>query len=437
MVFQKRDGLMNEHYDAICMPNAGHAKEDKRKLAKYILIDLKNISKKHKDKNFKQVNDLLEEAIAACDEIAYEQITNLVGPELFRARFIIRWCEDQDFMAKEEINEYMKLFPLMLGIRMAAMGIIRNTYSLKIDMRNNNFRYINHLHKLWQLSGSEQPTESEVLIRRHELVVNGHRLNTMRLCKIAGIPKKYHWNNKGSCISLHEHGVELNKYIKELNNAASQPIHTDQKLSLLENKKEKIHYVNGYLEGEALIKKAAKEFHEEIKAILDGITLLKGGRFVGCSDVWYQGYAFFNPDNQWTSITYADHLIHETAHIRLHAFNELNAVLVNAEEKGKSPIRVDSRPLYGILHSTFVFLRLVLFFQKLAEIQEEEEIMFRLHRHLKGFYEGMQELDSKAQWTDAGKIFFSNMCSIRTRLSQTIGKPQEKYYINIGNDYVL
>ena len=31
--------------------------------------------------------------------------------------------------------------------------------------------------------------------------------------------------------------------------------------------------------------------------ILDGITLLTGGRFVGCSDVWYQGYAFFNPDH--------------------------------------------------------------------------------------------------------------------------------------------
>lgn len=429
---------MHEHSNAVCIPNAKQAEEEKKRLAEYILIDLKKISGKHKNHNQEQINRLLEEALAAFTTIRQEQVTELVGPELFRARFIIRWCEKQQFGNKEEINEYMELFPLMLAIRMAAMGIIRNTYAFKFHIKIDTLRHIKPLQMLWEESEYQATIEIKAEIDQSQIRLNGQIFASNILSNAAGIPRNLYLNNKESCISLHEHGVELYKYIKELNTAASQPIHVDQELSLLKSREEKLSYINGYLEGEALIKKADKEFFAEIKVILDGITLLTGGRFVGCSDVWYQGYAFFNPDHQWTPITYADHLIHETAHIRLHAVNELNTLLENGDEPGKSPIRVDARPLYGILHSTFVFMRLVLFFQKLAEIQEEEEeIMFRLHRHLKGFYEGMQELHEKARWTEAGNQLFYSMCTIRAHLIKEIGSPQEKFYANIGNDYVL
>jgi HEXXH motif-containing protein len=64
----------------------------------------------------------------------------------------------------------------------------------------------------------------------------------------------------------------------------------------------------------------------------------------------------------------ADDLLHETAHHRLHAWQEAMEMIRDTEEtRYYSPWRRSMRPIHGILHGTFTFLyRAELFLRVLA-----------------------------------------------------------------------
>ncbi|MEO3877967.1 aKG-HExxH-type peptide beta-hydroxylase [Rheinheimera fenheensis] len=243
----------------------------------------------------------------------------------------------------------------------------------------------------------------------------------------------------GTDIFLHSRSHSLNEYIIYLNETASTPVNNEENLNVITEKDQEFSILKaGIKRGVELIIDSGQGRFEEVNVLIDAICLLRGNRFVGSSDIAYHGVAFLNLDVDWSPFTFADHLIHESAHILLHTSNEICPILKNPYYYGApSPIRQDPRPMIGILHSTFVFMRLVMFFKHQVQLTNEDEVNFRLHRHLLGFIEGMNTLSKYASFTPEGHQLYAGMNNVLDWFKRTLPKPDPAFYKRIGNDYVV
>ena len=255
-------------------------------------------------------------------------------------------------------------------------------------------------------------------------------------------PEEEYYVDKSTGVYLHQTGAILRQMVSELNELASGPIHSDENLQVLPfcKLKKDIYpeIVDKLKQGYKYIRQYSEEIFEETNRSLKGITLVEGKRYVGSSDIFYHGIAVLNPDDTWTEITFADHIIHESAHTLLHAYNELAPILHNPfEVNNASPIRPDPRPIYGTFHATYVFMRLAQFFVQVAGSDQSEEVMFRLNRHIKGFYDGMKVIAEYANFTDSGYALFENMYAYYNELLKTHPSPDPEKFTNISRDYVI
>jgi HEXXH motif-containing protein len=175
---------------------------------------------------------------------------------------------------------------------------------------------------------------------------------------------------------------------------------------------------------------------DEIASVTKAVTLVTPDAFTGGSDLAFFGVSFLGMRSEWSAATYSDHLVHEGAHHRLHAINELTPLLQNpAFDGARSPIRRDRRPLYGTLHATFVFYRLAAFFRRYYSETHDRDVEPRLHRHALGFYEGMDVLERHAKFTPQGRELMSQLDKARRDMKRWLPKPDPKLYNSIGNDY--
>jgi hypothetical protein len=101
-----------------------------------------------------------------------------------------------------------------------------------------------------------------------------------------------------------------------------------------------------------------------------------------------------------------------------------------------SPIRCDPRPLHGILHGTFVFLRLAQFFERVMAVEPSLNAEQRFHRHVRGLYDGMAELERHARWNSRGRELFEAMCEVTRRLKAVLPEPDRRLYSQVGPDYM-
>lgn len=193
------------------------------------------------------------------------------------------------------------------------------------------------------------------------------------------------------------------------------------------------------LAGLELIGLTWPELQREALTLTDSITLVDGYPFVGGSSITCYGATFFNLDPAWSDLAFADHIVHECAHQRLHAEVEVEPALANPQARSAaSPIRPDPRPLEGILHATLVFLRLSLFLERVidgADGVDGHDSLTRFHRHVLGFYGGMKVLTNEAVFTEKGQELFELMAEERSRLKTVLPVPDPTLYNAIACDY--
>jgi HEXXH motif-containing protein len=195
-------------------------------------------------------------------------------------------------------------------------------------------------------------------------------------------------------------------------------------------------YAESFSGGLELIRRCWPELYDEICSLTDHFTLIRGEPFIGGSAISCLGVSFFKLLPEWSDVCFADHIIHEAAHQRLHVEFEVEPALVNGSFIGSaSPIRRDPRPLHGVLHATFVFLRLSLFFERAVEVEHSPEAERRLHRHVLGLYSGIEQLDRYGEWNPRGAALFAAIREVADRLRRKIPAPDPALYSDLGPDY--
>jgi HEXXH motif-containing protein len=111
---------------------------------------------------------------------------------------------------------------------------------------------------------------------------------------------------------------------------------------------------------------------------------------------------------------YFEHAIHEAAHSRLFLHQFFNKLFDNPPEQlYDSPVRVDKRPINGILHAVFVLCRIhAAFSQSLNFLDPWRNIVERRLAILSNMIQnGLKSLDSHAKFTAQGRRLFDAMAS--------------------------
>lgn len=416
-------------------PSAEIALQQKKELALNVLKDIARLSDEVAPTAAFVIRPLASALLDRAEHLRPHDIGLAAGPELFRwlghAGLAVHRGDEARVGAA--INS---LPPLLLG-RLIASQTLGGRFLVPKCNGSLVIPQASAVHSI-EASGSL----IEVELRPDEVVAASECLNRSTLSDgIDGATAATRCLGDGP-IFFHQRGFPLFDMVADLSEIASAPVGQDEALTIISpddfDGPEVAPIVANMAEGLNLLRRLAPESASEVEAVLDAVTLVTGRRFVGGSDIWYQGVAVLNPDVDWSPTTYTDHLVHEGAHLLLHAVNELNPLLRNPDAMGAaSPIREDPRPLYGILHSTFVFMRLVMFFRRAAQAIGSDEALFRLHRHLLGFYKGLTEIERFADFTPSGSRLFRGMLEAREDFAGSLPEPDPRYYRRIGKDYIV
>jgi HEXXH motif-containing protein len=107
-----------------------------------------------------------------------------------------------------------------------------------------------------------------------------------------------------------------------------------------------------------LIRQVDEEMHAEIQTHV-GIVKLFGGRGIeGLSTPKAFGAIWLKaPGHENALAWFLEHLVHECSHLHLNALMAFDPLLQNPNEINRSPIRPDPRPMFQVLHATFVLSR--------------------------------------------------------------------------------
>lgn len=415
-------------------PDARRAAHTKFALAMAVLDDIGVLVDTVAPRAVPVVGPLLDALADRAAALPASGIGSAVGPELYR------WigmagdaARTQDEPAVARAVEHL---PALLLGRMLAAGIAHGSY--RVPVKGGMVR----IPQAALGVGARHAPLCTVTLGKDDFAIDGVPIQKAPVLGRIDSQAATTRTLPGSGIFFHQRGDCVAAMLADLNVTASLPVRHDEGLALIKPKRfdapDVAPIVQNMADGLGLIRRHAPDQAQEVEAQLDAITLVSGQRFVGGSDIYYQGVAVLNPDLDWSSTTYADHLVHEGAHIVLHARNELEPLLENGDAMGaQSPIREDPRPLYGILHSTFVFMRLVQFFARAAGPIGSDEAMFRLHRHLLGFYAGVAELEKHARFTRSGAAFFDGMRAALAQFRSTLPVPDPRFYKRVGKDYVV
>ena len=414
--------------------------------------------------DYKSLKECLTALVFWEEQLKSEKNYNYIGPEMFR------WLAFfSDNLKKGNIVELSHQFlelPELVFIRVLPyQSKIKKelSFTVRLPFAAKGIRFI-QLGEVVE-ENFDHNGLIEIKLNKNQCTLSSlsedHSLDVKNvLNKLDGYRKEKKYWIVSDKVFLHQEGIPLNEMIYELNQIASGPVADDQGLAVIEYEdlfSEKYENILKNLDnGYKYIKKYSMAIYNKTCDSLKGITLLRGKRFVGSSDIWYHGIAVLNPDDSWSEITFSDHLIHESAHTILHKINELDPILLNPFDMlNLSPIRKDPRPIYGTLHATYVFMNLAKFFESVEksisskkgksskENKEKpldsntEEVLFRLNRHIKGFYDGMEILAEYALFTPFGYNLFEEMNTYREALIKRHPSPDYTQYQNASNDYVI
>jgi hypothetical protein len=124
-----------------------------------------------------------------------------------------------------------------------------------------------------------------------------------------------------------------------------------------------------------IIDKTNTNLFNEINELISVIQIFKEYSSGASSSLQYFGMIIMRcshlPSPQQQLLHFFDTLVHESSHIFLNLLMAFDPIILNSHEIYLSPARQTPRPLKGIFHAHFVFLRLIFMYQLAEEFLAE------------------------------------------------------------------
>jgi len=163
-----------------------------------------------------------------------------------------------------------------------------------------------------------------------------------------------------------------------------------------------------------LLRQYAPRTFSEIDTYLAELIAAKGNPvdgiiFDGCSSLERWGSILVNATLPRTDLELAEAIVHECSHNILFAMAPVDFhVLNDPQERYKSPLRIDPRPMNGIYHATFVLSRMYFAMHEVANSPTVEAALGDEARKLENtsrelFHDGYRILEEHAAYTEEGE----------------------------------
>lgn len=106
-----------------------------------------------------------------------------------------------------------------------------------------------------------------------------------------------------------------------------------------------------------------------------------------------------------------EHLVHEAAHLHLHALMMLDPIILNdPNELYTAPIRKDARPMKGILHAYFVLSRMKYVFDRFEDKNKQHPLLDSYKDRINLWYSSAAfVVKEKAKFTANGQQLFQSL----------------------------
>ena len=107
-----------------------------------------------------------------------------------------------------------------------------------------------------------------------------------------------------------------------------------------------------------LIRQVDRDMSAEIDSHITHIKLFDGSGIEGLSSPKTFGVIWLKVPTERTALDwFLEHIVHECSHLHLNVLMAMDPLLINPNEFHRAPIRPDPRPLFQVLHGTFVLAR--------------------------------------------------------------------------------
>lgn len=158
------------------------------------------------------------------------------------------------------------------------------------------------------------------------------------------------------------------------------------------------------------IQQAHRGMHAEIVSHVSLVKLFTGNGIEGLSSPKAFGAIWLKrPAPDQAQAWFLEHLVHECSHLYLNALFMVDPLLTNPQEMNRAPIRPDPRPMFQILHGTFVLARNCCVHKELDRLYPELNLHPSLDRFRQQFQNGMEVLEKYMQPTDMGRLLLDSM----------------------------
>lgn len=115
-------------------------------------------------------------------------------------------------------------------------------------------------------------------------------------------------------------------------------------------------------------------------------------------------------------VTMAEAIVHETQHNKLNMLAWSDAIVRNGDERYRSPVRPDPRPMWGVVLAVHAFLPVALLHRTWIEQGQPYANPTRFQQVLQVNHDGMEVLRAHAQPTELGAAFIAGLDQLEAAL---------------------
>lgn len=215
----------------------------------------------------------------------------------------------------------------------------------------------------------------------------------------------------GTDIEIDNAGPWIARHFTSMNSHEPQPGYPRSDLAVREIGEDDIADISRAF---ALIEDVWPQLATEIRAYTRLVVPYASEFHSSFTEAILMGAVFLSEAAQPFSATHytAEHLLHESSHLRLMLLLELDPLVTVAEGATfNSPVRKDPRPLWGMLMAVHAFARITAFHRR-----AHDRTGLEIHRELAWqnadlLAKGLDEIEGEptAEFTEAGKVLWAQM----------------------------
>lgn len=206
-------------------------------------------------------------------------------------------------------------------------------------------------------------------------------------------------------IALHGWEAPLLREVRATRVEGVAPLHF---FPLLETDTSPLHAAA--MEALGLIGDVDPDMHAEIMSHVSLIKLFTGRGIEGLSSPKAFGAIWLRiPEAAGEVPWFLEHLVHECSHLHLNALLALDPLLTNPNDLHTAPIRPDPRPLFQVLHGTFVLSRNRRVHRRLVDRHPGLGLEGALRRFEEQFANGVAVVSESMQPTPRGRQLLDSL----------------------------